>query len=293
MSFRKRLVLILLGVLLFFSLIAFGPVLALHRTVLNSDYIASQVDEIDISSLAHDWLSENIAQDRPHLAKAIEIGVINLEPWIKEQLRPIVRDTHAFILEKIERAELLDTIISQRPLIEDVAGNLESILQLPMLDPVFDSLGITPESIQKYVNVSQVNAYLDVLEQLAQSRQAIIFTQNSYVPLIALILLLIAGIVFINREVRGITRKLGIIFTAYGVVQFFGIFPAKSYGGSLILQYDIPPLLQDFLQRLIDDFATVLTVFSVTLFICGIALIVVSCIYKPRQSSETRAIDPV
>lgn len=293
MTFRKRLVLILLGILLFLSLTAFGPVLAFRQTVFNTDYFASKVDEIDISSLAHDWLSENIAEDRPYLAKAIEIAVINLEPWIKEQLRPVVKNMHAFLLESLEKDQLLDMIISQRPLIEEVAGNLESVLQLPIFDPVFDSLGITPESIQQYISVSQVTAYLDALEKLAQFRQAVIYAQNSYAPLIALILLLITGIIFINRNIRGITRQLGIIFATYGFFQYFGIPPAKTYGSSAILQYDIPPLLQDWIQRLINDFATVLEVFSIALFIFGIVLIIVSFTYKPRQSSETRAIEPV
>jgi hypothetical protein len=292
-SFRKRLGLILLGILVFVSLVSFGPLLALHQTAFDSEYVASQVDEVDISSLAHDWLSEHLAPERPHLANAVEIGIIHLEPWIKDRLKPVVKHFHAFVLEEIEKGKLLDTIVAQRPLIEDVVANFDSVLELPILGPVLDALGITAESIEKYVNVSRVDAYLDVLEELAQGRQIIVIARNIYIPLIFFILLLIASIVFLSRELKAIIRRLGIIFAVSGGIQFLTIWPIKIYGEPFVLQYGITPLLEDFLQRMANDFVTVLVVFSSVLLVCGIVLIIVSVIYKPRQSLGTKALGSV
>lgn len=280
----KRIGLIVLGIVLFLSLAAFGPVLALHQTALNPDYVAARVvDEIDVSSAAHDWLTKNISPGNIYVAKSIELGIINLEPKIKERLQSVVSSVYGFILERLEKGKLVEMVASQRPLVNDVVNNVQTVLDLPVLAPVIDSSGIDAAAIQKYVNVSQINAYFDALEQLAQARAAFIAVKNSFIPLIIAILLLIIGIVLIARQVIFTTRELGIIFTAYGALQFIGAFIIKGYTSPLLRQYDIPQFLQNALQRLNNNFTSILIAFSLSVLFCGIVLLVVSFIYKPRQ----------
>jgi len=82
------------------------------------------------------------------------------------------------------------------------------------------------------------------LSHLTQVRQAIAYTQLAYKVLIGVILLLILGIVLINREVRGATRELGIIFTTYGAFEYLGIFIFKNLTERQLPQLNIPPSLQ-------------------------------------------------
>jgi len=283
-TFGKRFALIVLGVVLFLSLVAFGPILALHQTALNPDYVAARVvDEIDISGAAHDWLTKNVAPGKPYVAKAIELGVINLEPQIKQMMRPAVSSIYAFMLDRLEKGRLVEMVAAQRPLVNDVVKNINSVLELPVLAPVISSLGIDAASIQKYVDVNQINAYFDALDKVAEARAAFIAAKNSFIPLIVFMVLLIIGIVLIARQVKFTTLELGIIFTAYGAIEFIGSLIGKGYITSALSKYDMPQFLQNALQRINDDFTTVLVAFSLSMLFCGVVLLVVSFLYKPRQ----------
>jgi len=68
MKFLKGLALFILGSLLFPSLSIFGIVFMLNQTILNPDFVVSQVNKLDIASIAGDMLSEQITQGQEFLA---------------------------------------------------------------------------------------------------------------------------------------------------------------------------------------------------------------------------------
>jgi hypothetical protein len=165
--------------------------------------------------------------------------------------------------------------------------------------------GAAPAAIELYIN--EAYRYIDemipprfefnesslgpeVLAQLDQVRQYIGYLQLSYKLLIGFILLLILGIILINREVRSATRKVGIIFATYGAFEYLGIFIAKSLMRTQLPQLNIPPPLQAWLPQLLNDFLVPLEIFSLGILVAGVALIIVSFVYKPHQPSETEAI---
>ncbi len=118
-------------------------------------------------------------------------------------------------------------------------------------------------------------------EGLEQARQYVGYFQLGYKLLIGLIVLLIAGIVLLNRQVKSATRKVGTIFLTYGVLWFAGILAGKSFAGKQIAQLDVPPYFQELLPRLVNDLSAPLQWFSLGLLIGGIVLIAVSFVY-PR-----------
>ena len=120
---------------------------------------------------------------------------------------------------------------------------------------------------------------------LEQARQYVGYFQLGYKILIGFILLLILGIVLINRQVKGATRGIGIPFLTCGVISYIGIFIAKNLIGKLLMRLDIPAQFQTLLPQLLNDFLSPLQWFSLGLFVAGIALIIVSFVYKPRQPS--------
>ena len=177
-------------------------------------------------------------------------------------------------------------------------GNLrEAILH----SPPPELAGAPPAAVELYIN----QAYQDIdelippsfefnessldpeiLSQLMGVKQAIGYVQLAYKALIGFILLLILGIVLINREVRGASRELGIIFTTYGALEYIGIFVFKSFARTQLPQLDIPPPFQIWLLQLFKGFWVSLEIFSLSLLVIGIALIIVSFVYKPRQPEE-------
>ena len=103
--------------------------------------------------------------------------------------------------------------------------------------------------------------------------------------MIGFILLLILGIVLINRQVKGATRGIGIPFLTCGAVGYISTFIAKYLAETQFRKLDIPAWLQTWLPQFVDDSLTPLEIFSIGLVIAGIALIIVSFVYKPRQPS--------
>lgn len=299
MKFLKVLTISLLSLLLFLSLSILGLVLMLNHTILNPDFIVSEADELDISSLIKEFLTGEIPQEEPYLAEVLDNTIADLEPWIKEQVNAGIYTSYDYLLGK---SESLSLVISLEPVKDNLKDNLrEAILKSP--PPELE--GATPAVVELYINEAYQNIDEllpprfefkesslgpEVLAQLDQVRQAIGYYQLGYKLLIGFILLLILGIILINREVRGATRELGIIFTTYGALEYLGIFIIKYLAGTQLPQLAVPPPLQAWLPQLLNNFLAPLEIFSIGLMVGGIALIIVSFVYKPRQPSETEAI---
>jgi len=295
MKFLKVLALVLLGFLLFLSLSIFGVALMLNLTIFNSDFIISELDEFDISSLAKDLFHQQLILNESYMTEAVDDTITELEPWIKDQLHTSIYSGYGYLLGKRQSLYLE---IPLAPLKDSLKNNLrEAILQ----SPPPELTGASSTVIERYIGAAQ--HYVDemipprfelnesslspeVLSQLIEVKQAIGYVQLTYKILIALILLLILGIILIKREVRGASRELGIIFITYGALEYLGIFIIKRLTGTQLSQLDIPSLLQDWLPQFVGDVLIPLVIFSLSLLIAGVVLLVVSFVYKPRQPSE-------
>ena len=130
-------------------------------------------------------------------------------------------------------------------------------------------------------------ALANVETVLEYGREYIDYFQLLYIALIGLMVLLVLGIVLISRQVKGITRELGTVFTTYGAFEYVGIFVAKYFSGTQLAQLNsIPPSLQAWLPQFISDFLAPLEMFSLGLLIGGVVLIVVSFVYKRGEPSD-------
>jgi len=297
MKFLKGLALGLLSFLLFLSLSIFGLALTLNYTILNPDFIVSEVDELDISSLVEEFLSEEIPQEEPYLAEVLDNTIADLEPWIKEQVNAGIYTSYDYLLGKSESLRL---VISLEPVRDSLKDNLrEAILESP--PPELE--GASPAEIELYLDeaYSEIDEMLpqefdesslspEVLAQLEQARQYIGYFQLGYKLLIGFILLLILGIILMHRRVKRATREIGIIFLTYGVLEYIAIFVTKYLAGTQLTKLDMPAQLQTLLPQLLSNFLAPLEIFSICLLVVGVALIIVSFVYKPRQPSETEVI---
>ena len=281
--------------LLSLSLFIFGLALTLNYTILNPDFAISELDRLDIPSLTKELLSQQIPQDEPYIAEVTNNTIADLEPWIREQMRAGIYSGYDYMLGK---SQSLSLVIPLEPVRDSLKSNLrEAILQTPPLELA----GAPQAAIELYINEAYL--YIDelipprfefnesllspaVLLQLEQVRQGIGYFQTGFGILIGFTLLLILGIILINRQVRSITRELGIIFLAYGAFEYIGILVAKSLAGRQLPQLDIPPPLQAWLPQFFNNLLAPLEIFSIGLLSIGIALIIVSFVYKPRQPSS-------
>jgi len=301
--------------------------LTLRNTFLSSDFVVSLVNELDISSLASEFLGEQLLEDIPEglefLVEHVDDAIAELEPTIREAL---IANADPILDYLLGERQSISVVISLEPIIENLEDTLrEAFLESPPaeltglplagIEQYFDKyFGELTEMIPSAFELDETlfgteipaqiaealaeaeeglgearqdiaDALAEAEEGLEQARQYVGYFQLGYKILIGLIVLLIAGIVLLNREVRGATRKLGTIFLTCGIPWFAGILVGKYFAGKQIAQLDIPPYFQELLPRLVNDFSAPLQWFSLGLLIGGIVLIAVSFVYpRWRQS---------
>jgi len=292
MSFLKGLVVSLLGLLLFFSLSIFGDMLMLKQTLLNPDFVVSQVDRLDIPSLVEELFLEQsvleIPQEVPQgeelVAEVLSNTVADLESWMKEQASVLIYSGYDYFEG---RSQSLNLVIPLEPVKDSLRDNLEQAVS-QSLPP--ELAGASPEIIEQFINEAYQEATKDIPETfeldeslwgpevqsiLEQSRRAIGYFELGYKLLIGLIPLLILGIIFISCPVRIGLRSVGIIFLSYGALQYIGIFIITHLAGAQLTQFDLPfSAFQSWLPLFLSDLFAPLKIFSIGVAAAGVVLII-------------------
>ncbi len=284
--------------------------LILSNSFLKPDFIASLVDSPALSSMMEKLLAERITAAIPaEMAKYTDAIITKLRPWIKEQVRTILPPVTDYLLGKSPR---VNVVISLEPVIKDLHDSLKAdflkspppeLASLPSaaLDAYFEDffkqltagipatltinesmLGIKP------LNIAEATA--GIKQKLEQPRQFIGIFQLIYKLLLGFILLLLLGIILIEHQVKGVSRRLGTTFLTCGVIDYGSTFIAKYFAGTQMTQLNAPTWLQAWLLQLFKDLLSPLEMFSISLLIAGVALIIVSFVYRPRQPSSGESL---
>ncbi len=390
---------IILSLLLFLSLSVFGPAFLLNRTVLDTDFVASEVSRLEIASLIEDSISQKTPEEvPPAIGDSISRAVNKLEPQLKKELNTITYSIYDYLLGKrhdpdlasvlrstllssnliipvideIDMTPLLKPIIKQQvaawvpkelagltgyldesidsvladqepwikeqmktaadPIADYIVGKSNSLNVAIPVEPIIDSLKAAflndflespppllaglpsalietgfnqlfnqfSQAIPKTFDIdetiigkdvpSQVTASLAQMEEsLSQLREYVRWFQIGYVLLIIFMVLLIAGIILIYREVRGSTRVLGIVFLVVGAIELVILLLVKRLFIQQLAQatHDMPKQLQSWLPQLVNNIATPLQVLTIGLIVGGVVLIVVYFIYRPRRQRDS------
>jgi len=288
--------------------------LILSDTVLSSDLIASVVDEVDIAPLLGSFLKEQVMEKvpqelegflAPYLDDIINDIITDLEPWLKEQ---IVAASEPAIDYLLGRSQSFSYEISLEPVKEGLKDSLlAAIIESPpsllggippaLLEQVFNMLW--PDVAKMIPSTYELNESLIGTEMpaeiaraltqaegaLVQAREYVDLFQLGYNALIGFMVLLVLGIILINRQVRSITRDLGTILVTYGAFEYGGIIAGRHFALPQLEQVPMPSQLQSWLPQVVGDFLAPLEMFSLGLLIGGVILLVVSFIVKPREAS--------
>ena len=291
MNVLKGLALGLLSFLLVLSLSIFGVAFLLNQTILNPGFVSSEINKLDVPLLAEELLREQIPEEEL-VAEVLSDTITNLEPWIQQQVTDGVYFSYDYLTG---RSQSLSVVIPLDPVKESLKDNVEEVI-LQILPP--ELAGASPAQIELFLNelYSQIDELLpatfeisesslppDVLSTLEMVKQIISYFQVAYNLMIGLIVLLIVGIILIDRQIIGTTRKLGAILLPEGILMLVGVFVAKYLAGTQIAQFDIPTYLQEWLPQLVSDFVAPLLMLGIGLLVVGVALLTFSFVYK-RQT---------
>jgi hypothetical protein len=146
----------------------------------------------------------------------------------------------------------------------------------PYFDDYYDSF-VEDLPDEEVINEEEISA--ETMDQLRLAREYIGDFRTGYYSLAAFMVLLVAGIILINRNIRDSSRTLGITFTVYGALELIGVLVARGLHPETYIT-DLPAALETPLSGLFRDFLAPLQWFSLGILIIGVALIVVSFVYK-------------
>lgn len=297
----------------------------LYDTVLSTDLIASLIEEIDLYFLVEylliqeitEQVAEGLSEDLAFLAEYVDDAIFELEPWIREEVDDIIVPITDYILGK---SQSLDVVISIAELKEsqDLRDALWEAVKESPPDPA--DLGLPPDFdltefllyqafdmfyedlVELIPSTFEINEDLlgpeipaQITEALAEAdealkneqiREYIGYPQTVFTIAIIVLLLSLAGIILINRQVRGVSRILGPVFLASGVLELIGILIIKNLLQTQIAAVDMPSSIQVWLEQLVGSSVAPLQTFSIVLIVVGAALLAVSFVYRQNQSTE-------
>lgn len=246
-----------LSFLLFCSLSVFGATFVMNRTVLNPDFVIAQIDRLDVSSLV-----EEVAGGQFPLEQI----PADLEPWIREQTHTVVYAGYDYLLGKSERLSLVIDLEPVRESLEESVG----------------VAGLIPPTIE--INATMIRMMSpETMDALEWARRYIGYEQLAYRISMGAMIGIIVGLVFLHRRVKGAARSIGIPCLSCGIPAFVATLLAGGFATMLLAQLPPSPQLQGWLMQSINDLLAPLRMYSIGLMATGIALLVLSVVYKERR----------
>jgi hypothetical protein len=300
MKALKGILLAILGILLSLSLLIFGLALTVNQTALNPDFVADRVDEVDIVELTDEIILEEVPAEAADfmgevLHPVLQYTIGEIEPWLKEQARNVI---HVFYDYIEGRNDTLSLIISVEEKVKDFRDNL---LDAILTSPPAELLGLNAEEIEAEFNVyfDQIDEEIpsaieldetlletDVMQQIEQAKRYVGYFNIGFIALIAFILLLILLMILVYREVKGSCRQIGFTFLGVGGASLVLAFVARSIANSQLATIDMPATLQTWAPGVVTDVLMPLGIYAIGLIVVGIALTVVSFVYKRSEYSD-------
>jgi hypothetical protein len=283
----------------------------LRENLLTDDLVAGIVDNADLPALVGTLLGQQLGQSLPveveGLDKYLEEAVRAAEPAVREQLLAVSGPVFDYILGEsgtldtsvslVEvKQALFDTVRqsladSPPPELQSVpAAERESLIDAflqEVNDQVPSVLAIDENIIGPEVPVNFAEAMNSVEAAMVEADVYIGYFETGYLALMAVMALLVVGIILILRDVRAITRSLGVPLITYGAIEYAGVWVARYFmGGQFTLIQGIPPQLETWMYGLADDLMRPVEIFSLALLITGVVLTVVSYVYKRGREAD-------
>ncbi len=123
-------------------------------------------------------------------------------------------------------------------------------------------------------------AITKIEEPLVETKSYVSIFRITFFGFIALIVLSVAGVILLLRDVKAVTRRLGIPLLTYGVIEYAGVWAGRLLFEKILPEMDIPTGLQTWVLDLAEAAIKPLEIFSLVLLITGLILVVVSLFYK-------------
>jgi hypothetical protein len=176
----------------------------------------------------------------------------------------------------------IESQIVDSQLSPSLKAQIEDLL-LPYFNEYYDEL-VEEIPAEFVVNEDEISS--DTMETLETAKQWVGVFKTVFYALIGFMVLLIAGIVLIYRNVKDSTRSLSITFLVYGVVEFAAVMVALYLVPNYFPIDDWPVSIQNFITDAYSRVLAPLQWFSLGILIAGVALLLTSIFYRRGKATE-------
>jgi hypothetical protein len=286
------------GFLLFDVLVLLGLIICLNLTILNADFVTTELKKLDVYSMVMEQAKTMLPGQQYIDAETMDELIQELKPWFEEQADKVIYGVYAYLKEDRE-LNVVVTLEQVRALAKEKVREAATI-SLPA-----ELQGVSQSQIDAYI--SQIYAGIDgvipasfvlneaaagsrVMAQIKQVKQIIGYINTAYKILIAAAILLVLLIALVHWwQPQPITRSIGITFILVGVACILG--PILDYLIVQLLSQIVGSSgamseLQSKLPQLAADITAPLRTYGIGFLISGVALIVISFLFRSKQVSS-------
>lgn len=297
MNFLRGILALFCGLFLTIALLTAGIVIALNMTILNPDFIAKEIDNLDIYDLILDQIHGDLqAQETYGLIDGIAFDdmIENIleeaKPWLEEQTEMIIYRGLAYI----KGQEDLNITIPLTPLKSAIEAQINE--QISSLLPA--ELGEIPVDIDitslldltgipdQYV-ITEASLDQDIVDYLHVARKAVEYLKLAYVLSIGIAILSIIGIAWSKRWlIKATTRYLATPYILSGIactLLALAIRISNVISRQFADSSDMIFTFQSNLMRMMADITRPLLIYGIIVLVIGIALVIFALVYKEPE----------
>ena len=286
--------------LLSIVLVLLGIIISLNMTVLNADFVTDELEKLDVYPLIIEQ-AKTMLPSQPYIdAKTVDELATELTPWFEEQADTVIHAVYAYVKE----GQNLNVNIALEPVRAAVKAKIEETT-LSSLPPQLQ--GASQSQIDAYMsqrysgidNAVPLNFELNqavlgsaVMASLEPIKHIVGYIKIAYIVSItaAILLILLVALAHWWRP-KAITLSIGITFMLVGLVCILG--PLLNYLITQLIDQAIGSFgilsgLQTKLSQLASDLTAPVRTYGIGFLISGIALIVISVLYRsPQRNPDT------
>ena len=274
----------LLSFILVIALVALGIALTINHTILNPNFVISEVDKLDVHSIIVEQVKSQLPEGVPYMAEIFDEVAAELKPWLKEQTTEVIYAGYAYLEgdEELNIAIPLEQVKTSikdnlaQAMRESPPPELEGLPQNQIEFVIALACAQVDNQVPQQFEINEALLGADIVTQLQKAREIVADIKLGYKVLIGLSALLVLLIALIQWwRAKPIARFTGIAFTIAGVISLIAALAARLIIFQII-PADIPAELTALIPQLISDISHPLLIYSIGILAAGIGLIVLS-----------------
>ncbi len=291
MQVVRVVVCVLCALILAITLIALGAAIAINSTVLNPEFIASELEDVDIHLMLADQAKQEIPPALSFLNPIIDDAAVDLEPWIREQVLTVLHAVNAYlrgeqefrIVISVEEAKsylitrLNEVLISSPPpgFPQIPEGEVDAFVRV--IEQELDA------HIPDVLHIEESDLDEQTMAELRNARQLTSYLTTSLrvLPVIAVLMILVIALVLGWRS-RPLSRYVGASFVLAGSLCLGVVLVVRSVLPAM-MSPEVPSEVATALPDFISGISHPLVVYGAVVLLVGVGLVILSFRLKASE----------